>query len=172
MSLLLLALALTPISPARAAEVGVISEPRVDAQGFTVMTVLIDAPPDMIRLQADDTRSPPLNPDVVDVRLLERGECTRLAVRSKGGLSVEVGYEALRCPVAGGWRETLVASEDFRVYESEFLLLPQAQGALVVYRTRVSLDMPVPQWMQDIGLRRSMRTTLEQLVARTQDPPG
>jgi len=151
---------------AHAGEPGVISSPRIDSEGFSEMQVLVSAPLETVRaLMVDPIQSARLTSDVLDISLLRQDECDHLLVTTSG-LSSPIVYQARRCPIPGGWREDLEHSETMTDFASTFVLQSNAEGTLITYRVRVHLDLPVPDWMQRVGLHRSMKGTLENVVQK------
>ena len=110
-------------------------------------------------------RDPELSRDVLWTRVEPDGACDRVdrAVRSPTGT---LRMRVRRCATARGLSETLIGSEDFDVYASEWLVVPDGDGALVQLALDLRPSLWLPERLLEAGVRRSAEATLDNLARR------
>jgi len=83
--------------------------------------------------------------------------------RSRGttsGISDPFRYTALRCLTAHGVKDDLIASEDYEIQRSEWVLEPVDGGTRGVLRTRTKLTAWVPERFVKSGLKKGIGKTI------------
>ena len=157
---------------ARAGEV----EPAVDIlrDGTVEGTVVVGATVDRVRaLVGDVARLRRMSRDVKDVAVRREGDCVVVTTRTASVL--EVNYTARRCPTADGWVETLLESDTFNDYYSEWFVHSVADGVLVRFRLRTVADLPVPDRLVRGALKKGVESVLEAIgeeLGGPHDPPA
>lgn len=112
-----------------------------------------------------DTMS--LGSDILSVSSQPSGECEEMAVKTRGVFQ-PMSYTVRRCPVPGGWRSTLVRSEDFVRHDTEWLALAVEGGTEVRIRVRVQPRLPVPMFVIRKAVGNALAQTLETLNDKLQ----
>lgn len=109
---------------------------RVTARGEVIAAVKVAAKPAAIReLLSGAERAHGLAPTTVSAKATRDGKCEKVQLQTRGLISPFV-LETRRCPTATGWRETLVASDNFIEYWNEWSIKELPDGALVTFKTR------------------------------------
>jgi len=135
-------------------------------------SVLVSASQQAVRaFLAEHTRTLGLCPDVRSVRVLstQADGCAQLEVETTG-LWSPMRYVSLRCPTADGSREDLLRSEDFLENSFEWSVVDTGAARRVTLAVRSSPRLPVPDWVLQAAVRRSVDATLANLVARLDAP--
>lgn len=151
-------------------------EPEVviTADGTIEGTVVVGAPPDVVRSYlADIAMTRKLAKDVVKVDVVKDGGCE--LVTTYASSFIEVTYLARRCPTETGWIETLLSSEQFSDYYAEWFVTPVRSGIELRFRLRTDLDLPVPVRIVRGTLKRSVKGTLNAIqgdLGGPHDPPS
>jgi len=140
-------------------------EPLVQSEeaGTVVTRLLVPAPEEEVRrMLADPAVLGRLAPDVLSQDIRAHGTCQELHTDTRG-LVVPLRVATLRCPILGGWRETLLEGASFTRYDAEVKLAPIEGGTQVTYRVAVGLDLPVPARLVSSNVKRSARLTMQAL---------
>ncbi len=123
-------------------------------------TVLFEAPlADVKKLLADPIKSIGLSPDVKKVTATAKGDCHQVVVTTTG-ITDPFQYTALRCPTATGIKDELVASEDYEIQNSEWVLKAVDGGTRGVLRTRTKLTAWVPERFVKSGVKKGIGKTI------------
>jgi hypothetical protein len=157
------ALAAWALMPAALAQTP--DEPLVQSEeaGAVVTRLLVPAPEEAVRRLLDDPATfGRLAPDVLAQDIRAHGACQELHTDTRG-LLVPLHVATLRCPISGGWRETLLEGASFTRYDAEVKLAPIEGGTQVTYRVAVGLDLPVPARLVSGNVKRSARLTMQAL---------
>jgi hypothetical protein len=109
---------------------------RVTARGEVIAEMKVAAKPDAVRQQLSGAeKAHGLAPTTVSAKATPDGKCEKVALQTRGLISPFV-LETRRCPTKSGWRETLVASDNFIEYWNEWSVKEIAGGTLVTFKTR------------------------------------
>ncbi len=130
----------------------VIAEVKVAARAAAVREVLGGA-----------ERAHALAPTTVSAKATRDGKCEKVQLQTRGLLSPFV-LETRRCPTATGWRETLVASDNFVEYWNEWSVKDLADGSLVTFKTRTLPDVAVPEAIILSETRRVLGKLMKNLL--------
>jgi|GEM_PF-2488401 len=74
-----------------------------------------------------------------------------------------ITYESKVCPIQGGWKATLVKSDDLQDFESIWTVEDKGDRTRIVYQVRTIPDIPVPQFIVDRQTRASVASMLVKL---------
>jgi hypothetical protein len=157
------ALMLTPFATAQAEEPAEVS---VSADGSVVGRMVIDANEQEIRAAIPDLQKTGVSSSVLEARIVPDGSCSSV-FRKTRGLARPLEMQTRFCPTATGWRESLVASEDFNAYETEWVIRPQPGGGSQVQLRVVSdVNLMVPSSLVRSSTISGVRESLTDLLAR------
>lgn len=138
---------------------------RVTDDGDVIAVVRIPAPLAAVKAAlVSAARAHRFAPTTIEARATADGACERVALRVKGFFS-PFTVTTRRCPTADGWFETLVASDDFSEYQTEWKLQEIGEATAVHYRVRTIINVSVPHSMITSRTRKVLTTTLERLIA-------
>jgi len=139
-------------------------EVEVDAAGAVVGRMFVPAPAaDVREVVGDPVALGRLSPDVVSVSPEQSGPCVNVTTETKG-LFRTLFMKSRRCPTVDGWQDSLVQSDDFSAYSSQWSLREVAGGTEVTVRTYTEVDLPVPTSVVQGHQKRSVGEVLENLL--------
>ncbi len=145
-------------------------ERPVFEDGYTLLTISIPAPSADVRaVLADPRYTLLLTPSVKEVEILDQGECDHTRSLAKA-FFISLRYESRRCPTETGWREELVASEQVRVYSTEWIIEPAEGGTRVQVRVRLQMKVDVPERLIAPTLAGQMKRALRKLAELSSAP--
>jgi carbon monoxide dehydrogenase subunit G len=134
--------------------------------GTVAATVVVDAPEAQVRAAlADSAACARLSPDVLSVHVAKQGRCDEIS-RETRGMFRPFHMLVRRCPTPTGWSESLVQSDDFSSFSSDWSVAPSAEGTTVTYSVKTELAMPVPEAMLRRSLSSAAKTVLLNLVKK------
>lgn len=138
---------------------------RVSDEGEVIALAKIPASAAKVReVLADAERSHLLAPTTIEVQAKPDGACSRVKLKVRGVVS-PFHLEARRCPTATGFRETLIASDDFVEYHNEWTIQETGDGVLVSFRSRSLPNVSVPESF----ILSQTRKVLVKLMTRLSD---
>lgn len=112
--------------------------------GAVRATVHVDAPATVVRdLLADAGRAVRLSPDVHTAVATPDGACQRVDLTNRTVVGTFT-TTTRRCPEAGGFRETLVASDLYGAWDGLWEIEPEGSGTRVTATYDVRVALPVP----------------------------
>ena len=112
--------------------------------GAVRATVHVDAPATVEHdLLADGGRAVRLSPDVRTAFATADGTCQRVDLTNRTIVGTFT-TTTRRCPVTGGFRETLVTSDLYLRWDGVWEIVPDGSGTRVTATYDVQLDLPVP----------------------------
>lgn len=137
---------------------------RVTAKGEVIAEVKVAAKPAAVReLLAGAERAHGLAPTTVSAKATQDGKCEKVKLQTRGLIS-PFELETRRCPTASGWRETLVASDNFVEYWNEWSVKAQGEGSLVTFKTRTLPNVAVPESLILSQTRRVLGKLMKNLL--------
>ena len=149
-------------------------EPQVvvESDGTVQVTLPVDADPAQVRAAlADPKSSLQLSDDVLDVQSTPKGSCDALRIETRG-LTRPLVVHTERCRTSSGVRESLVKSDDFTAYASEWRVTERDGRTVVTLRTKAEPNMSVPRFLVLRSIRdgavRSV-LALKRLITRSKD---
>ena len=158
--LLLIAASCLVASPAAASDTEFVWE----EDGTLRATIVFSAPiADVKKLLADPLQALRLSPDVKDVTATPKGDCHEVVVTTTG-ISDPFVYRTLRCPTEAGVKADLIASDDYEIQRSEWVLEAVEGGTRGVLRTRTKLKSWVPETFVNSGLKSGIGKTIDAMV--------
>lgn len=127
-------------------------------------------PADALSRLADPTwvRSIDGGGTTVSVRTRD-GSCL-IADYTSPSVVMTVRYTIRQCPTGHGYKATLVSSDDFDSYESEWSVTPDGAGSLLTYRVRIDPSMPLPSSLITGTMRKEVQGMMERFAARLGTP--
>ena len=138
----------------------------VESDGTVVATVVLDASEAEVRaLLADSVAAARLSADVLEATASTHGRCEQMEISTRGFLR-PLTVVTLRCPTADGWRETLLRSDDFTRYVTEWRISTVVGGTRVEHRVNVGVDLPVPEAAVRQGLLDAVVAKVDALRTR------
>jgi hypothetical protein len=135
----------------------------MDSDGF--VQVQMDVPHSqeaVLAYLSDAGRTMRLGEEITEVRTAEDGQCTRMKVTTYG-FAQTMHFLARRCPIADGWRSTMLESPDFKRHDIEWTVAPTDAGSRVTMRVRIIPRLPVPQFIIRQIVGGALRSTLVRL---------
>ncbi|MFT4623441.1 MAG: ribosome-associated toxin RatA of RatAB toxin-antitoxin module [Myxococcota bacterium] len=138
----------------------------IDDRGHVVARIQVPASSDEVRALLADTggRLAALSTDTLSVTTTQDGNC-EMVDRKTRGIFRPFAFRAKRCPTENGWQETLVQSDDFTAYESEWQVGESSEGTTeVVYRIQTEINAPVPNSIVRTNLKTAAGNMLRSLV--------
>jgi hypothetical protein len=122
---------------------------------------------EVLRLLADHRAALSICPDVRAVRVvhLAADGCADLEVETTG-LVNPMRYSSRRCPSGTGYREVLVRSEDFSENTFTWSVRDEGGARVVTLSVRSVPRLPVPDWILERAVQRSVEATVANLAAR------
>lgn len=140
---------------------------HVTPKGEVVASVTLAAAPAAVRQYLGSAeRSHGLAPSTVSAKATPDGNCERVKLKTRG-LFTPFEIETRRCPTAHGWKETLVASDNFVEYWNEWIVEDAAGGGTsVVFRTRTVPNVAVPDAIIHSETRRVLTKLMHNLSAK------
>lgn len=127
-------------------------------------TVEVAAPVERVRTLLSDPRNV-ANIDKSGTTVTIRGtEANCQLVHSAVAHPIaSIEYETRVCPVADGWKATLVKSDDLVEFESVWKVEEKGDRTRILYEIRTIPDIPVPQFVVDRQTRTSVQAMLVKL---------
>lgn len=138
---------------------------RITAKGEVIAEMKVAATPAAVRAQlAGAEKAHNLAPTTISSKATADGKCEKVALQTRGFISPFV-LETRRCPTATGWKETLVASDNFVEYWNEWTVkeLPEG-GSLIVFKTRTLPNVAVPESLILSQTRRVLSKLMRNLL--------
>ena len=138
---------------------------RVTAKGEVIAEMKVAATASAVRAQlAGAERAHGLAPTTVSAKATTDGKCEKVQLQTRG-LFAPFVLETRRCPTITGWKETLVASDNFVEYWNEWTVkeLPGG-GALVTFKTRTLPNVAVPESLILSQTRRVLNKLMRNLL--------
>lgn len=135
----------------------------VDSEGY--VQVQMDVPhsqDEVLAYLSDAGRTMRLGEEITEVRTDRDGQCTRMKVTTHG-FAQTMHFLARRCPIADGWRSTMLESPDFKRHDIEWRVAPTESGSRVTMRVRIIPRLPVPQLIIRRIVGGALRSTLVRL---------
>lgn len=128
------------------------------------------APAEVLSKLADPTwvRSIDGGGTTVSVRSRD-GSCV-IADYSSPSVVMTVRYTIRQCPTGKGYKATLVSSDDFDSYESEWSVTADGAGSLLTYRVQIDPSMPMPSSLVTGTMRKEVQGMMERFAARLGTP--
>ena len=121
------------------------SEPVIDKEGFVRVEMDVAHSPDAVRSYLSDAgQTMRLGEEITAVDTVEDGDCTVMKVTTHG-FAQTMHFLARRCPIANGWRSTMLESPDFERHDIEWTVAAAESGSRVTMRVRIIPRIPVPQ---------------------------
>ena len=111
-----------------------------------------------------------LAPTTVSAKATTDGKCEKVQLQTRGLLSPFV-LETRRCPTITGWKETLVASDNFVEYWNEWTVKELPDGALVTFKTRTLPNVAVPESIILAQTRRVLSKLMRNLLGALGESP-
>lgn len=139
---------------------------RVTAEGQVIAQVKVAAKPAAVReILASAEQAHGLASTTVSVKATRDGACEKVALQTRGLLS-PFSLETRRCPTSTGWKETMVASQDFVEYWNEWVVQEQDGGALISFKTRTLPNVSVPESLILSQTRRVLTRLMRNLLTK------
>ena len=159
----LLALAISP--PANAGRDGEIQVwTRHTDEGDVIAVARVPLPAAKIReFIADAERAHMLAPTTIKADAKTDGKCQKVHLKVQGLLS-PLQLDTRRCPTAQGILETMVASDDFEAYTTEWVIQEMGDASMVSYRNRTVLNVSVPDGIILRQSKKVMAKTMRNLI--------
>jgi hypothetical protein len=175
LGLLAAVLATASVSPVVRADEPEVDSPkittRVTAKGEVIAEVKVAAKAAAVReLLSGAEKAHHLAPTTVSSKATPDGKCEKVQLQTRGLISPFV-LETRRCPTATGWRETLVASDNFVEYWNEWSVKELPDGAQVTFRTRTLPNVAVPESLILSQTRRVLNKLMRNLLAALGEKP-
>lgn len=127
---------------------------KITPKGEVVATMRLAARPEAVReVLSSAERSHGLSPFTVSAKATPDGNCEKVKLRTRGLLQ-PFEIESRRCPTATGWKETLVASNDFSEYWNEWIVEDDGGATQITFRTRSVPNVAVPEALIQAETRR------------------
>lgn len=98
------------------------------------------------------------------------GECLLADYVSPSAL-MTVRYTIRQCPTGHGYRSTLVSSDTFSTYVSEWTVAPDGAGSLLTYRVDLTPRLPLPLSFITGTIRKDVLSMMQRFADRF-GPPG
>jgi hypothetical protein len=139
------------------------SEAVVDREGY--VQVQMDVPysqEEVLAYLSDAGRTMRLGQEITEVQTDPDGQCTRMRVTTHG-FAQTMHFLARRCPIADGWRSTMLESPDFKRHDIEWRVASTDAGSRVTMRVRIVPRLPVPQLIIRQIVGGALRSTLVRL---------
>ncbi len=135
-------------------------------QGYIVAVARVPATAEKIReFISDGERAHNLAPTTIKAtKTADDGTCQRMHLKVRGVFS-PFEIDTRRCRTAKGFRETMVASDDFDFYDVEWVIEPAGEYSMVSFRARNVLSMAVPQGLQIRESKKVMAKTVKNLAS-------
>ncbi len=144
---------------------------RVTAKGEVIAEMKVAATATAVRAQlAGAERAHGLAPTTVSAKATTDGKCEKVQLQTRGLLSPFV-LETRRCPTITGWKETLVASDNFVEYWNEWTVKELPDGALVTFKTRTLPNVAVPDSIILAQTRRVLSKLMRNLLGALGESP-
>ena len=106
---------------------------RVTAKGEVIAEMKVAAKPAAVREQlAGAEKAHGLAPTTVSSKATADGKCEKVDLQTRGLIAPFV-LKTRRCPTATGWKETLVASDNFVEYWNEWTVKELPEGGVVAF---------------------------------------
>lgn len=140
-----------------------------DDDGSVVARVLVNAPVDDVRRAIAEVQHTPSG-NVLELRFRPDGDCQSVFRKTRGVWDPLIMQTRL-CPTQQGWREQLVSSDDYSVYDAEWVVrsLGDTQTDVQV-RVRTSVNLSVPSFLLKRGMVDGMQHTLSNVLKRLVAP--
>lgn len=138
---------------------------RITAKGEVIAEMKVAAKPAAVREQlAGAEKAHGLAPTTVSSKATADGKCEKVDLQTRGLIAPFV-LKTRRCPTATGWKETLVASDNFVEYWNEWSVKPLPDGgSLVVFKTRTLPNVAVPESLILSQTRRVLNKLMKNLL--------
>ena len=139
---------------------------RITAKGEVIAELKVAAKPAAVREQlAGAEKAHNLAPTTISSKAAADGKCEKVDLQTRGFITPFV-LKTRRCPTATGWKETLVASDNFVEYWNEWSVkeLPDG-GSLVIFKTRTLPNVAVPESLILSQTRRVLNKLMRNLQA-------
>jgi len=135
------------------------------ADGYVIAVARVPFSADtVLDFMADGARAHRLAPTTFKAqRLGEDGTCERLRLTVRGLFS-PFKIDTRRCRTANGYRETMIASEDFEAYEVIWEVEPVGDDSLISFRAKNVLSISIPEALQIRESKKVMSKTLKNLA--------
>lgn len=139
----------------------------VDASNTVIGTVSVSLSPDDVRGRlADPGWVATVDGGKTTVTVAGHdGACLLVDYVSPSSL-VTVRYRVRQCPTAGGYRSTLVESDDFSAYEAEWIVSAEGTGSTLQYRLRLAPKVPLPASVMAAIVRGGVEDMMGAFAAR------
>lgn len=138
----------------------------VQPDGSVRVEVILPVEPSAVnRVLQDPVKCGRFTPDVVGVQVVGQRENCMETVTSTRGPGSTIDYRSLRCQTSTGVRDTLVSSESYDIYRSEWKLEAVEGGTRVILTSHVSLSLPIPDFAVRAAMQQSMPVTMMNLVS-------
>lgn len=156
-----MSLLLFGLSAARAGAPAAVVLPSQAVEG-TVSVAL--APDEALRRLADPTWVRGIDGGGTTVSVTGReGDCLVADYTSPSTL-MTVRYTIRQCPTGHGYRSTLVRSDTFSDYLSEWSVAPDGTGSLLTYRVQVAPSLPLPVSFITGTIRRDVLSMMQRFA--------
>ncbi len=144
----------------------------VEDDGTVVARMLIDAPPAQVRQVIPDIQAG-TSTNVLSSTKVPDGSCIKIDRRTRG-LWDPLEMKTRLCPTDTGWRESLVSSDDFNAYSTEWSVRDDNGRSSVQVRVRSEVNLLIPTSMVQSGtiqgLHDSFAAILRKLLAARTAP--
>jgi len=135
------------------------------SEGYIVAVARVPAPADKImEFIADGQRAHKLAPTTIKTtKIGGDGTCERLRLKVRGVFS-PFEVDTKRCRTSKGFRETMIASEDFEAYDVEWVIEPIGDSSMVSFRALNVLSISIPEGLQVRESKKVMAKTVKNLA--------
>jgi hypothetical protein len=144
----------------------------VEDDGTVVARMMIDAPPAQVRQVIPDVQAG-TSTNVLSSTRVPDGSCIKIDRRTRG-LWDPLEMKTRLCPTDTGWRESLISSDDFNAYSTEWSVRDDNGQSSVQVRVRSEVNLLVPTSMVQSGtiqgLHDSFAAILRKLLAARNAP--
>lgn len=148
--------------------------PQISVQddGTVVARMLVNASPTAVRSVIPDVQQGPSS-NVLSTEHVADGSCFKIVRRTKG-LWNPLTMNTRLCPTSTGWRESLISSDDFNAYETEWSVRDDNGQSAVQIKVKSEVNFLVPNSLVQSGaiqgMRESFATLLRKLLAARSTP--
>ncbi len=118
----------------------------------------------IIDWMADGARAHRLAPTTIKAKKIGTdGACERLRLTVRGLFSPFV-VDTRRCRTAKGYRETMIASDDFEAYDVIWDIEPAGEHSMISFRAKNVLSISIPEGLQIRESKKVMAKTVKNLA--------
>ena len=122
------------------------------------------APAEVIRLVADPRWITSIDGGGTQVTVTGREGACLLADYFSPSAFLDVTYTVRQCPTAAGNVSTMVTSNAFHSYRTEWTITPEGAGARITYRLQLDSKLWVPESVVTSTVKKSVERMMQRLA--------